>query len=98
MCLPELQKPIDDSPISDEEVVPEEPSGDDDDDDDGGQSISDNNSSSDSSLGNSCELITVSRGHFLSRFILLKCFVIVNVCVYVCILKRNNYTTSISLL
>lgn len=46
MCLPELQKPIDDSPISDEEVAPEEQS-----DEDINQSFSDNESSSDSSIG-----------------------------------------------
>jgi len=50
MCLPELQEPINDLPILEEEVVPEEPS-DEDDDDDGNQSISDNDSSSDSSIG-----------------------------------------------
>lgn len=47
MCLPELQKPIDDSPISDEEVAAEEQS-----DEDINQSFSDNESSSDSSIGN----------------------------------------------
>lgn len=46
MCLPELQKPTDESSVSDVDVVVEEQS------DEDNQSVSDNESSSDTSLGN----------------------------------------------
>jgi hypothetical protein len=46
MCLPELQKPSEESSVSDVDVVVEEQS------DEDNQSVSDNESSSDTSIGN----------------------------------------------
>lgn len=47
MCLPESQKPTDDSSLSGEELAPDEQS-----DEDINVSVSDHDSSSDSSIGN----------------------------------------------
>jgi len=49
MCLPELQKPSDDSPVSDIELVVSDEASDE--DGEGNQSISDIESSSESSIG-----------------------------------------------